>query len=116
VDRKHKSKEIAVTAADVKKYEPMVRGVITKNLPVNVGANVVNARELTDPDHTLMDDDQAREQFLNDENPRETGDKIFQQRVRRAFEDAYVKSIAQRALFSLPMSSATRRWQPWRRR
>lgn len=96
-DTKNKSKEIAVTAADVKKYEPMLRGKITKNLPVNMGANVINARELTDPERPLIDENQAREVFLNDENPAETADKLFQQRIRKAGEDAYVESFAQRA-------------------
>ncbi len=95
-DTKHKSREISVSAADVRKYEPMVRGKIQKNLPVNMGANVINARELTDPEHPLVDDNTVREMLLNIDNPQEIDDKIFQQRIRRRAEDAYEASIEQR--------------------
>jgi hypothetical protein len=96
-DKKHGSKEIAVTAKDVRTYELDFSGKITKNLPVNMGANVTNFMQLTDPQNAKIDDNKGREMFLNDENPQETEEKLFQQRLRRAYEDAYVQSATQRA-------------------
>ena len=96
-DEKHSSKAIEVTANDVKKYELDCLGKITKNLPVNMGLNVQNFLQLADPDNAKIDDNKGREIFLNDENPQETEERLFQQRLRRAGEDAYVESYAQRA-------------------
>ncbi len=93
-DTKHSSKEIAVTAKDVRTYELDFHGKITKNLPVNMGLNVQNFLALTDPENPKIDDNKGREVFLNDENPQETEERIFQQRLRRAQEDAYVESFA----------------------
>lgn len=92
-DTKHSSKEVAVTAKDVQGYELDFHGKITKNLPVNMGLNVQNFLALTDPDNPKIDDNKGREVFLNDENPQETEDRIFQQRLRRAQENAYVESF-----------------------
>ena len=94
---KHGSKEIAVTAKDVKNYELMVRGKIKQNLPVNTGANVINLRELTDPDRPLITNATGLEMFLDKENPQEEEDKLFQQRLRQAGEQAYIESYAARA-------------------
>lgn len=94
---KHGSKEIAVTARDVENYELMVRGKIKQNLPVNMGANVINLRELTDPDRPLITDATGLEMFLDKENPQEEEDRLFQQRLRRAGEAAYLESFAARA-------------------
>ncbi len=95
-DGKNTSKRIAVTAKDVRNYELMVRGKIQKNLPVNMGLNVQNLLQLTDKDNPKLTDATALEMFLNKENPQEEEDKLFQQRLRRAGDDAYVESYAQR--------------------
>ncbi len=94
-DTKNGSKEISVTAKDVTNHELMVRGSITKNLPVNMGLQVQNFLQLTDGDNAKIDDNKGREMFLNDENPQETEERLFQQRLRRAGENAYVESYAQ---------------------
>ena len=94
---KHGSKEISVTAKDVKNYELMVRAKIKQNLPVNTGANVINLRELTDPDRPLITNATGLEMFLDKENPQEEEDKLFQQRMRQAGEQAYIESYAARA-------------------
>ena len=96
-DAKHGSREIAVTAKDVRKYELDFEGKITKNLPVNMGLNVQNFLQLTQENNEKIDDNRGRELFLNDENPQETEERLFQQRLRRAGENAYVESFAQRA-------------------
>lgn len=94
---KHRSKEIAVTAKDVKNYELTVRAKIKQNLPVNTGANVINLRELTDPDRPLITNATGLEMFLDKEDPQEEEDRLFQQRLRQAGEQAYIESYAARA-------------------
>lgn len=94
---KHGSKEIAVMAGDVRNYELMVRGKIKQNLPVNTGANVINVRELTDPQRPLIDDNTGREMFLDIENPQEIDDRLFQQQLLRARQAAYIESFAARS-------------------
>ena len=100
-DTKNKSKEIAVTAKDVKNYELIVRGKIKQNLPVNTGANVINLRELTDPDRPLIDDNLGREMFLDIANPQEVDDRIFQQQVRRRWQAAYIAGVEKRAMLTV---------------
>lgn len=95
-DSKHTSKKIAVTANDVQNYELMVRGKIQKNLPVNIGQNVVNLRELTDPARPLIDNNTGLEMFLNVDNPQEIADRLFQQRARKTAEDAYLVGLEKR--------------------
>ena len=96
-DSKHGAKEIAVVADDVKNHERRIRGKIQKNLPVNMGLNVQNFLQLTDEKNPKIDDNQGRERFLNDPNPQETEERLFQQRLRRAQQDAYVESYAMSA-------------------
>ncbi len=95
-DSKNKAREIAVTAKDVRNHGKKVRGRIQKNLPINVGLNVQNLLQLTDRDNPKLTDATALEMFLNKEDPQEEEDKLFQQRLRRAGDDAYVESYAQR--------------------
>ena len=95
-DSKNKAREIAVTAKDVRNYGKKVRGRIRKNLPINMGLNVQNLLQLTDTDNPKLTDATALEMFLNKEDPQEEEDKLFQQRLRRAGDDAYVESYAQR--------------------
>jgi hypothetical protein len=94
----HGSKEIAVTAKDVREYDPLVRGVIALNLPVNMSQNTTNAKLLTDPEHPLVDDNTAREVLLNFENPQEIGNKIHEQNIVNDIVQVYRDQLKQRAM------------------
>jgi hypothetical protein len=96
-DSKHGSKEISVSADDVKNNELMVRGKIRMALPVNRGAAVTNARLLTDPQHPLMDDNTVREAELDIENPQEIGDKIHEQNIVNDMIQVVRAKLQQRA-------------------
>ena len=100
-DGKNTSKRIAVTAKDVRNYELMVRGKIQKNLPVNTGQNVINLRELTDPDRPLLDNNTGLEMFLNIDNPQEIADRLFQQRARTVAEEAWLEDQKKRVMLRI---------------
>ncbi len=100
-DSKHTSKKIAVTAKDVKNYELMVRGKLQKNLPVNMGQNVINLRELTDPDRPLLDNNTGLEMFLNIENPQEIADRLFQQQARTMAQENWLEDEKKRQLLRI---------------
>jgi hypothetical protein len=93
---KHGSKEIAVTAADVKQYDPLIKGKIKLNLPVNMGANVTNASVATNPDNRLLDRNTAREVFYDSDNPQEIEDKIYEQDIVDAAVAAHIEELQQR--------------------
>ena len=100
-DSKHSAKEIAVTATDVKNHERMLQGKIQKNLPVNTGQNVINLRELTDPDRPLIDNNTGLEMFLNIDNPQEIADRLFQQRARATSEEAWLEDMKKLSLIHI---------------
>jgi len=98
-DGKHGSREIAVTADDVRNYDPLVRGKLKKNLPVNRSLGVTNALMLTDDTggkKPLLDRNTARETELDIENPQEVDDKIQEQAIVDDIILAYREGLKQR--------------------
>lgn len=97
----HDSKEIAVTAKDVREYDPLVRGVIQMNLPVDMSMQVTNAmllRRSEDGKPPLVDDNTLRELFLNFENPQEVGNKVHEQDIVNDMVQVYREQLKQRAM------------------
>lgn len=97
----HGSKEIAVTAKDVREYDPLVRGVIEMNLPVDMSRQVTNAMLLRRRDGDqppLVDDNTLRELFLNFENPQEVGNKVHEQDIVNDMVQVYREQLKQRAM------------------
>lgn len=97
----HGSKEIAVTAKDVREYDPLVRGVIEMNLPVNMSMQVTNAmllRRTEEGKPPLVDDNTLREVFLNFENPQEIGNKVHEQNIVNDMIQVYRDGLKQRAM------------------
>ena len=98
-DGKHGSREIAVTADDVRDYDPLVRGKLKKNLPVNRSLGVTNALMLTDDTggkKPILDRNTARETELDIENPQEIDDKIHEQSIVDDIILAYREGLKQR--------------------
>ena len=98
---KYGSKEIAVTADDVREYDPLVHGVIAMNLPVDMSMQVTNAMLLRRRDEKmspLVDDNTLRETFLNFENPQEIGNKVHEQDIVNDMVQVYRDQLKQRAM------------------
>ena len=97
----HGSKEIAVTAKDVREYDPLVHGVIEMNLPTNMSMQVTNAMLLRRSEQgqpPLVDDNTLREVFLNFENPQEVGNKVHEQNIVNDMVQVYRDQLKQRAM------------------
>jgi len=98
-DGKHGSKEIAVTADDVREYDPLVRGKLRKNLPVHRGLAIQNALMLSDDTggkKPLADRNTVRETELDWENPQEIDDKIQEQSIVDDIIMVYREGLRQR--------------------
>lgn len=97
---RHKSREITVTAADVRNYELMVRGKIKQNMPVDEGANVTNALLVTNNEGgktPLVDRNTAREHHLGIENPQDIDDKVQEQAIVDDYLMVYREGLRDRA-------------------
>ena len=98
-DGKHGSREIAVTADDVRDYDPLIRGKLKKNLPVHRGLAIQNALMLSDDTggkKPLADRNTVRETELDWENPQEIDDKIQEQSIVDDIIMAYREGLRQR--------------------
>ena len=98
-DGKHGSREIAVTADDVRDYDPLVRAKLTKNLTAHRSLAIQNALLLSDDTggkKPLADRNTVRETELNWENPQEIDDKIQEQSIVDDIILAYREGLKQR--------------------
>ena len=97
-DADNKTYRLDMKKKDVHGWSRFIQARIDLAIPVNEGADITNARLLTDPQNPLLPYEDVAARYLHIENPAETEDKILRGLLRRAIWPQLIQLVIQEGI------------------